>query len=169
MSINFRAIGSSAWDEESGILIPTPRMEPATLADGAEGVEWQYEFSRNRGSIGSTFVRSTRRFVDDSQGGAWVFAFDLTAGREINAILDLKKEFSSLDDDFSFIRDIAKGLLTVFAGTTDNLDAQRRLMFTTVEALAYCGVHVAPEAAPDADGRIVLAELFVPAHPLAGE
>lgn len=167
MPINFIAAGSSAFDQESGVFIPAPRMEPISLPDGTTGIEFQYSFLLRGEFIGALALRSTRSFIEGDGSGAWVIEIDFTDDSEISAALRLKCRFRGAGDDYAFLCTIARGVISVFAGFNDNVDAQSTSVFTTAEALTRNGVLVPPEVLPAADDRIVLAEVLVPAQPLS--
>lgn len=165
MPINFITVGTSAFDEESGIIIPAPRAEPFALEDGTELIEYQYTAFREREPFGRFSICGTRSLVNESQGRAWVYFFHLTEESGLGSILNLRERFATHDDEYSFLRGMAKASLGVFTGMRGKVDAQRMSIVTTLTALMRRGIHVPPEVVPDPEGRILLAEVLVPARP----
>lgn len=164
MPIHFKPVVSSAIDEKSGISIPQPRMLPATLPDGGDGIEYQYVFRRNDESIGALGIFGSEVALENQGQREWLYTLELTQDAAFKALFRLKQTIGNADGEFDFLRDVACGLVNVFAGQRDNTEAQRTVAITSVEALARHGVDIPGAVHPRPDGTIVLADVFVPAH-----
>ncbi|MEF9874001.1 MAG: hypothetical protein RR778_09895 [Glutamicibacter sp.] len=164
MPIDFKPMVSSAFDEESDISIPQPRMLPATLPDGRDGIEYQYTFRRNGERIGGLGLFGYQAALEESGRRVWLYTIDLGQDSAFVRLFRFKKAIGNTDRDFDFIRDVARGLVNVFAGQKGNRNAHRNVVLTTVEALVRNGVAVPDEVYPLPDGTIELASVFVPAH-----
>lgn len=164
MPLDFKPRVNSALDENSGISIPQPRMLPSALPDGGEGIEYQYVFRRDNTRIGGLGIFGAEVVLDRPEGRERLYTLDLTQDSAIEGVRHFKKRIGAADGDFDFLRDVANGLVNVFAGQVDNVDAQRNVAVTSVSALARNGVQLPAGAEIPPDGVIVLAEVFVPAH-----
>lgn len=164
MPIDFKPVVSSAIDEQSGVSIPQPRMLPATLPDGRNGIEYQYVFRLNDERIGALGIFGSEVALEESGRREWLYTLDLSQDAAFKALFRLKRAIGNTDGDFDFIRDVACGLVNVFAGQRSNSEAQRNVVVTTVEALARHGIGVPEAVHPLPGGTIVLANVLVPAH-----
>lgn len=164
MPIDFKPVVSSAFDEQSGISIPQPRMLPTTLPDGRNGIEYQYVFRLKDKRIGALGIFGHEVIFKESGRRVRMFTIDLSQDAEYKALFRFKQTIGNVDSDFDFIRDVACGLVNVFAGMKTNDDEQRHVVVTTIEALGRHGVGVPDGVHPLPDGMIVLASVVVPAH-----
>jgi len=163
MPIDFKPTASAAFDERSGVSIPQPRMLPATLPDGRNGIEYQYVFRLKDERIGALGIFGSEVALEVSGQREWLYTLDLSQDAAFEALFRFKQAIGNADSDFDFIRDVACGLVNVFAGRNNNTDAQRNVVVTTVEALGRHGIGVPDAVHPLPDGTIVLANVFVPA------
>lgn len=168
MPIYFKPVVSSAIDEKSGVSIPQPRMLPATLPDGGDGIEYQYVFRRNDECIGALGIFGSEVTLEKQGQREWLYTLDLTQDAAFKSLFRLKQTIGNADREFDFVRDVACGLVNVFAGQKENTEAQRTVVVTSVEALARHGVDVPDAVHPRPDGTIVLAEASVPALVASG-
>lgn len=164
MPIDFKPVVSSAFDEGSRISIPQPRMLPTTLPGGQSGIEYQYVFRRDDERIGALGIFGTEVSLERSGHREWLYTLDLAQDSAFRSLFRFKSAIGNMDGDFDFFRDVAQGLVNVFAGQRDNSEAQRNVVVTSVEALGRHGISVPEEVRPLPDGTIVLAEVLVPAH-----
>lgn len=163
MPIDFKPTASAAFDERSGVSIPQPRMLPATLPDGRNGIEYHYVFCLKDERIGALGIFGSEVALEVSGQREWLYTLDLSQDAAFEALFRFKQAIGNADRDFDFIRDVACGLVNVFAGRNNNTDAQRNVVVTTVEALGRHGIGVPDVVHPLPDGTIVLANVFVPA------
>ncbi len=164
MPIVFRPQDSSAFDSVSGVLIPQPRMVPATLSDGRDVIEYQYSFRRDGERIGSVGIFGTEQIQNSDGRRTWVYTLELTRDSVFERLFRLKETLNNGDDDFTFIQNVSQGLVNVFAGQSDNTDAQLNLVITNLAALERAGVQPPRGISTTLDGTIILAECMVPAH-----
>jgi hypothetical protein len=164
LPINFKPLKSSAEDLGNGLFIPAPRSDRIVLADGQDGIEYLYSFLWNDQRVGALALSGSITESEEAGNRTLHFMLDFTDQYVFGSISKLKQAIGNQDDDFSFIRDIARGLLCVFVDRVDNANAHIRVIYTSVEALSRHGVALPADVLPAADGTIVLAEVFVPAH-----
>lgn len=164
MPIDFKPVVSSAVDEKSGVSIPQPRMLPATLPDGRNGIEYQYVFRLKDERIGALGIFGSEVALEEAGRREWLYTLDLTQDAAFKALFRFKQAIGNTDEDFDFIRDVSYGLVNVFAGQKSNIEAQRNVVVTNVEALGRHGVGVPDAVHPLPDGTIVLANVLVPGH-----
>lgn len=164
MPIDFKPVVSSAVDEKSGVSIPQPRMLPATLPDGRNGIEYQYVFRLKDERIGALGIFGSEVVLEEAGRREWLYTLDLTQDAAFKALFRFKQAIGNTDEDFDFIRDVACGLVNVFAGQKNNTEAQRNVVVTTFEALGRHGIGVPDAVHPLPDGTLILANAFVPAH-----
>lgn len=79
-------------------------------------------------------------------------------------MLRSKEDIGSTDDDFTYLRGLAQGLVLAYAGQTNNEDNLRYVAVTSVEAMDQAGVPIAGAVPILPDGKVVLAEAAVPSH-----
>lgn len=164
MPLSFQPRSHSSYDPTSDVSIPRPRILPTTLANGEGGTEYQYSFFRGEDRIGGLGFDGPDVVVETEGCREWVFTFDLTREQTIQSMLRSKEDFGSTDEDLTFLRGLAQGLVLAYAGRTDNEDNLRYVAVTSVEALDQADVHITGAIPVLSDGRVVLAEAAVPAH-----
>lgn len=164
MPIVFEPNESSAFDSVSGVLIPQPRMVPATLSDGRDVIEYQYSFRRDGERIGGLGIFGTEQIQNNNGRRTWVYTLELTQDSGFERLFRLKDAIENKDDNFTFVQNVAQGLVNVFAGQTDNTDAQLNLVVTNLAALERAGIQPPPALSTTLDGTVILAECMVPAH-----
>ena len=164
MALQFQPQPRSSLDPVSGIASPRPRMLPTTLSNGQPGTEYQYSFVRDGKTIGGMGFDGSEQVVEAAGCRERVFTFDLGHDWLIQYLVQLKLALGIPADDFSFVRNLAEGLVMAFAGDADSEENLRYLVITTGEALSAAGV-VAPEDITLRHSKIiVLAEAEVPRH-----
>jgi len=94
----------------------------------------------------------------------WVFTLDLGHDWLVSSMVEFKQTLGDTDDDFTFVRCLANGLVMAYAGQVDNEDNLRYVAVTTSAALAQAGVEMPGGTDVTGDGVIVLAQVVVPAH-----
>lgn len=164
MPLNFQPQLRSSFDPIHRVSIPQPRILPATLPEGQEGTEYQYAFIRDGKMIGGLGFFGTDVEVEIAGRKEWVFTLDLGHDWLISSMVEFKQVLGDADDDLTFVRGLANGLVMAYAGRTDNEDNLRYVAVTTSAALAAAGVAIPAETEISADGLIVLAQVVVPAH-----
>lgn len=166
MPLNFKSQPGSAVDLDAGLAIYRPRMLPASPPDDPNDVELQYLFYRNDDRFYGLALSASDEMVD--KGGRWeqVFTLDLSNRHALEAVFKFKKLLGDESDDFSFLRGLAQGLVTVFESRTDNSDDVRYLAVTKAPSLIGCGITLPAEQKQIDGNKIILAEAFVAAHPL---
>ncbi|WP_421569017.1 hypothetical protein [Stenotrophomonas sp. PD6] len=164
MPLSFQPRSHSSYEPVSDVSIPRPRVLPATLSSGGKGTEYQYSFYRGDDRIGGLGFDGPDEIVVIDGSREWVFTFDLGREAIIKSMLRYKPDFGETDDDFTFLRGLAQGLVLAYAGRTDNDDNLRYVAVTNLEALERAGVRMTAESVALSDGIVVLAEVAVPAH-----
>ncbi|MEN5206079.1 hypothetical protein ABE473_16680 [Stenotrophomonas sp. TWI700] len=164
MPLDFQSRSHSSFDLASGVSIPRPRILPTTLPCGQRGTEYQYAFIRGGKRIGGLGFEGPDAIVETNGRREWVFTFDLTCEQTISSMLSFKEAFGSTDDDLTYLRDLARGLLLAYAGRADNVESLRYLAITASEALVSAGVVTFDTSLVLPDSTLVLSEIVVPAR-----
>lgn len=154
----------SSFDPIHRVSIPEPRILPAALPDGQQVTEYQYAFIRDGRRIGGLGFFGTDAEVKTDGLTEWVFTFDLGHDWLVSSMVEFKQTLGDTDDDFTFVRSLANGLVMAYAGQVDNEDNLRYVAITTSAALAQAGVEIPGGTDVAADDVIVLAQVAVPAH-----
>jgi hypothetical protein len=163
MPLCFQSRSHSSYDTVSGISIPRPRILPTDVANGKGGTEYQYSFYRGDHRIGGLGFEGHDEVVVDGAFREWVFTLDLGHDWLVSSMVEFKQALGDTDDDFTFVRSLANGLVMAYAGQVDNEDNLRYVAITTSAALAQGGVEIPDGTDVAADGVIVLAQVVVPA------
>lgn len=163
MPLCFQPETASSFDPNTGVSIPQPRILPTTLPDGQPGTEYQYAFTRDGKMMGGLGFSGPNAIVETGGHREWVFTLDLGRDRLITSMLEFKQTLGNQDDDYDFLRAFAQGQVLAYAGRTDNKMNYRYAAVTTPEALVRAGVSIPVEGALKPNGKIVLAEVAVPA------
>jgi hypothetical protein len=92
-----------------------------------------------------------------------VFTFNLGDDSALKSVLHLKRILGDHDDDFSFLKELAHGLLMVSqSDTTHNYDV-RYIALTKLAVLAGFEISVPSDIKQLNADEVVLDEIFVPA------
>lgn len=164
MRLKFKPRSRSSFDEVSGIAVPRARVAPATLEDGRSATEYQFEFARGSEVVGGLGLFGTKEVVEREGAQESVSVFDLSHDWLILYLMKLQQSLSIPGDGFSFLCDMANGLVMAYAGQDDNEDNLRYVAVTSLDALMSAGVAAAEGCVPSAEGVIILAEAYVPAR-----
>ncbi|WP_217539216.1 hypothetical protein [Stenotrophomonas sp. GbtcB23] len=164
MRLSFQPRSHYSYDPTSDVSIPRPRILPTTLASGEGGTEYHYSFFRGEDRIGGLGFDGRDVVVETDGYREWVFTFDLTREQTIQSMLRSKADFGSTDEDLTFLRGLAQGLVLAYAGQMDNEDNLRYIAVTSVEALDQAGVPIAGAIPVHPDKKVVLGEAAVPSH-----
>ena len=165
MPLRFEPRSGSSYDSISGITIPAPRILPGELADGTTVTEYQYSFYLDGKRIGGLGFHGTDQLAENNGHPERASTFDLGHDWLITSILKFKTMIGNVDSDFSFVRDIAEGLVMTYAGQPDKIENLRYVAITTADALGIAGVVIPDQDLVAPDGHIVLAEVYVPVDP----
>jgi hypothetical protein len=164
MSINFKPSASTSFDEDSGVTISHPRILLDAPLDGVASVEYQYTFRRGGERVGAMGFYGTEVAAElDGQRGL-IYTLDLRPAEVLMDMLKFKRFLGDTSDEFVFVRCLAQGLVNVFAGKTDNPESRRYMVVASAEDLAQVGAPAPAGHLTLADGSIILAKLFAPAH-----
>ncbi|MGH8039315.1 MAG: hypothetical protein ACREPD_16375 [Stenotrophomonas sp.] len=164
MSINFKPSANTSFDEGSGVTISHPRILLDAPVDGVASVEYQYTFRRGGERVGAMGFFGTEVAAElDGQRGL-IYTLDLRPAEVLMDMLKFKRLFGDTSDEFVFVRCLAQGLVNVFAGKSANHESRRYLVVASAEDLAQVGAPALAGHLALADGSIILAKLFVPAH-----
>lgn len=161
MPLHFQAKSDSSFDPVSGVTIPEPRILPGKLPDGSAVTEYQYAFYRGDARIGGLGFNGPDMSVEVDGMAERVFIFDLGHDWLIKSMLEFKEIIENQDDDYTFLRGLAQGLVLAYAGQTDNEENLRYIATTTPVALVGAGVPPSVETAMKPQGPIVLAEVRI--------
>lgn len=164
MPLQFIPRERSAIDLVSGVSIPRPRMLPSSDAAGGRTIEFQYAFLRNGERIGGMGVFGSETVAERAEGREWACTLDLTPVWVLEDMLRFKKTLGDTNDDLAFVTELAEGLVNAFAGQTNNTEAMHYRAISTVDALAQVGIQTLAASKRLTDGKIVLADVHVPAH-----
>ncbi|WP_282295437.1 hypothetical protein [Stenotrophomonas sp. PS02289] len=148
--------------EANGISIGQPRMQADVASGDSREVEYQYSFRQSGQMLTGLGVGGAEYFLNRPGYHERLYTIDLSTRPALEAALRVKPILGSSDDDFTYLRELAQGLLDGFKGEPDGLVNKRYLVFTRVEALSQQPIRVPAGVVPSADGTITLAEAFVP-------
>lgn len=162
MPLDIKSTGDADPNQGRDFRISLARMLPTILPDGGDGIEYQYAFLRDNRRIGGLGIFGDEVTLDASGGREKLYTVHLTRASDIESVLHFKRAIGNEDDDFSFIRSIAQGLVEVFARSRSNVDPQCNRVTTTVDALAQNGVGLPEGASVLSECQIILAENLVP-------
>lgn len=162
MPLNFAPRPGSAVDEGSQIVITAPRLLPASPPEDPGHNEYQYMFHVAGEQAGGLGLFGSDEMVESAGGRERVFTLDLSRDWVLESVLAFKKFLGNTDDDFSFLRGLAQGLVMANMDDGSSKYNVRYLAVTTDEALAGCGIACSEAVLRSAEGDIVLAEALVP-------
>ncbi len=162
MTTCFKPCGNSAFDEASGISIPRPRILPAGSSNDGSRLEYQYIFRRNGERVAAIGFFGTVENVMRDGSMVRVYTMQLRPAVVIDSLLRIQAAAANTDDQFTFVRCSAQGLVNAYlAGHDNDVDCQYRAV-TTIEVLGEAGVAVPAGHCADVNGTLTLAEVFVP-------
>ncbi|PKH73132.1 hypothetical protein CXF96_13030 [Stenotrophomonas sp. Betaine-02u-21] len=165
MPISFQALSNSSYDPISRISIPRPRVLPADLEDGRPGIEYQYSLIRDGEFLDGLGCHGSETMIGEGADREWAYTIDLGYEHLIKTVVGFKNLFIGADDDdYVFLCEFTCGLVLAYAGRTDSDQGIKYTATTTAAALANAGVLISDEKVIAADGTLVLAEVFIPAH-----
>jgi hypothetical protein len=171
MPLNFKPQSRSAIDMDTGIVIHTPRMLPASPPENPDHTEYQYMFWRNSEIIGALAVFVSSMMVEKPGHKEQVFMLDLGRNLALDSMLRFKNALNNDDDEFTFLQGLAHGLVAVFENRYWVAYDLRYVAVTKLALLAEhgvavpAGVELVPTGMmPLAQNEIVLAEVTVPAR-----
>ncbi|QQP94966.1 hypothetical protein [Lysobacter enzymogenes] len=164
MSLDFQPRLGSAVDADTGLTIYEPRLQPASPPASPDDTEYQYAIFLDGKRFYGLGLNGSDAVVDKAGRRERVFLLELGSAGALDAALDLKRRLANDEPDFVFLRELARGLVGVFETRTDNDDDTRYLAVVDAAALAERGIAAPESVARLADGELVLAEAFVPAH-----
>jgi hypothetical protein len=139
-------------------------MLPHTFTDGREGVEYQFSFRIGDERIDGLGVFGTEQVVATSGPPERVYAIDLSSASALKSMLRSKESLAATDDDLTFLRGLARGLVYAIVGQHDNGERLSCLAYTSAEALSSLGIPVHVSMDTLEQEVIVLAEASVTAH-----
>jgi len=164
MSLDFKPQLGSVVDSATGLTIYEPRLLPASPPADPDGTEYQYAIFLDGKRFYGIGLYGSDAVVDKEGRRQRVFLLDLGPGWVLDTVFELKNMLEDDDDDFAFLRGLARGLVGVFESRTDNDDDTRYLAVAGAAALAARGIAVPAGATRLPGGEVLLAESFVPAH-----
>lgn len=147
---------------EAGISIGTPRMQADPPAGDSREIEYQYSLGQSGRRLTGLGLGGTEYFIQRSGHHERLFTIDLSTDVAVLAALRVKPIVGSTQDDYTFLVDLAEGLLVGFKREPGTLLGQRYLVFSRPETLSRLSIRVPADVVPRADGTISLAEAFVP-------
>ena len=160
MPLDFKPQLGSAVDPGTRLTIYEPRMLPASPPADPDGTEYQYAIFLDGKRFYGIGLNGSNAVVNKDGRRERVFLLDLG----LDMVFRLKHMVEDYDDDFDFLRGLARGLVGVFESRTDNDDDTRYLAVTGAAALAARGIAVPAGALRLPGGEVLLAESFVPGH-----
>jgi hypothetical protein len=141
--------------------VSPPRLERTTLDDGRRGIDYEYHFQCEGKRIGGVSLEGSEDVIDQHGHRLWEYSIGFTSPSAFTSLSRLKESVASTDDDWSFLVVVAKRLLGA-TRESSNVDSHRYLIVTSAEALGREGISVPIGVMADGEGRIVLAEAFIP-------
>lgn len=169
MSLDFVPMRGSAVDLQRGLVIYPPRMLPASPPEDPALTEYQYAFYRGDDRIYGLGLFGSDLVVENEAQRELVFTLDLRRDGVLDAVLEFKRILGNDDEEFAFLKGLARGLVAVFERRADNDEPVRYVAVTDAAMLASRGIQVPDSAWTPSATEIVLAETRVPAHGYVGE
>ncbi len=148
--------------EANGISIPSPRLQADAAAGDSREIEYQYSFHQSGRKLTGLGVGGVEYFIERPGYRERLFTIDLSTLPALTAALRVKPILGGTEDDFTYLRELAEGLLEGFKKEPGTLVNQRYLVFSGVEALSHLSISVPADVVALADGTIALAEAFIP-------
>lgn len=162
MPLNFHARQGSSFDPDSSVYIVESRILPQTFPDGSAGTEYQYACYRGDERIDGLGVLGRNSVTDVGGARERTFNLEISPAAIVLHILSFKAKLGNTDEDFSFVRDVAQGMVLASSGEASAAYSQRYLATTTAEVLRGAGIVIEGGGASASDGTITLAEVHVP-------
>lgn len=145
-----------------------PHMLPASRPGKVGGVEFQYSFRRDGQDVGALGFIGTEELHEADGRREWIYTLELSPDTVVESMLRFKHAIGNADPDAEFLEGLAKGLVNAFAGQASNVDDLRYVAIADAADLARVGVFAADGSVRLTDGRIILADVLVPAHVKGG-
>ena len=162
MPTDFRPDSNSAFDALSEVRISFPRILPTTLADGSEGIEYQYNFRHDGERIASLAIYGVEDLSENEFCRERLCTLDLGDSHVLKAIIDFKYEIGNREDAFSFVSAVAQGLVNVFSNQPSAFESTRYVAVARVESLKQFGIDIPAEGSQQSHDAHLLASLLVP-------
>ena len=163
MPLHFVPQRGAAVDRETGLTIYAPRMLPASFPENPEHTEYQYNLHRNGDRFYGLGLCGTNKAHNHEGKRELLYTLDLGRDWIFDSVFGLKRELANDEDDFTFLRNIAQGLIAVFY--FDNNDyGCHYCAYSDATVLTNYGICIPDNVEQKSKGEIVLAEEFVPAH-----
>lgn len=164
MSLDFKPQPGSAIDSNSGLAISYPRMLPAEPPSAPNDTEYQYSIYLNDKRFSGVGLEGSNAVVEEAGRRVWTSKLDLGRASSLDSVFKLKRMLSNGDENFTFLRGLAQGLVRVFEQDTNRDYDFRYLALTDATLLAQRGIAVPEDIARLPTGEIILADVFVPAQ-----
>ena len=164
MSLNFEPQLNSAVDTKSGLTICRPRRLP--LEDPSQ-TEYQYSIYLNDKRLYGIGLNGVDKLIEKIECKEWIFMLDI--GSDWEGVFRLKKILNNNDRDFVFLKNLAFGLIAVFEKDINANYDSRYLAVVNVELLQQHGIIAPDHAVRLSNGKIVLAEVFIPVQTDKGD
>lgn len=144
--------------ELNEILVPAPRIVAASLPEDPDHTEYQYAFYVAGKRVGGLGLFGWEAMVEGADGRERVFTLDLGRSWVLDALLRVKQEVGSTDDDASFVLGMAQRLVMANMDHSSSKYGIRYVAASTEEVLARHGITGLSADRPMFEGRIVLAQ-----------
>lgn len=164
MSIFFEAAHGSSIDKTNNIEIFQPRIHPTGSPDE---IEYQYSIYQGEKRYGLGCLGICRQ-PDTKVGSARITTLNLGEDWVIQSMLKLKRRLCNHDDGFTFIMNLARGLVLVFKNRTDNTEAVQYIALTKESTLAAHGIVINETVERFSVNEIILSKISLPAHSPTG-
>lgn len=164
MSIFFEAVHGSSIDKANNIEIFQPRIHPTESPDE---MEYQYSIYQGEKRYGLGCCGICRQ-ADSKGGSARIITLNLGEDWVIQSMLKLKRRLYNHDDDFTFVVNLARGLILVFKSRTDNTEAVQYIALTKESTLAAHGIAINETVERFSADEIILSKISLPAHSPTG-
>lgn len=148
---------------ENEISIGTPRMQADAVTGDSREVEYQYSFHQSGRRLTGLGIGGVEYFIKRPGYRERLFTIDISTHPALTAALRIKPVLGGPEDDFTYLHELAQGLLEGFRRETGSLVNQRYVVFSNVEALAQLSIRVPTGFVPNLNGMLVLAQTFTPA------
>lgn len=166
MSLAFQLQGSTAVDSAVGIEIFYPRIVPE---DGpfSFGYECRVEVRGRSDGFGLSATSTTERAGMYADNHTFV-SFDSPG--VLSWMIDRGEELGCVEDEYAFVAQFAKGMALAFSSVSTLYTNHRYSIVVSDAALRRSNIGVPEDVRRMPDGRIVLAEVYIPCRggPAAG-
>lgn len=159
--LDFQRQNRGSFDEGTGVSIRTYRTEASPPAPP----EYLFNVNRDGKRLYGMGFSGIYHYSGERDGHReWVYPLDATHPNVVRILLDFRESMPTMEDDFSFLRNLAMGFVLTNSGgvDSDSHSSSRYPLVTTAAALLEVGVPLPADVEVAEDGTVVLAEVEIP-------